>query len=82
MATNDTKKYEWYQGKSRDILQLSENVLALVQTNRQSAFDRHICNIRDKGYILTQTSAWWFNKIISKTICNTHYLSRCAFAHK
>jgi len=74
MINDYTKKYEWYQGKSRDILQLSETILALVQTNRQSAFDKHICNIPDKGYILTQTSAWWFNKIISQSICNTHYL--------
>lgn len=74
MTKNDTKKYEWYQGKSRDILQLSENVLAMVQTNRQSAFDRDICNIPNKGYILNQTATWWFNKIISQSICNTHYL--------
>ena len=74
MSTNYAGKHNWYQERSQYMLQLSENLVALVQTNRQYAFDRHICNIPGKGYILNQTSAWWFNKIISKSICNTHYI--------
>lgn len=68
-------EYSWTHGKVRDMLQLSENVLAMVQSNRQSAFDRHICDIPYKGHVLTELAAWWFKKIEAEKICRTHYLS-------
>ena len=67
--------YQWRRGKVRDMLQLSDNLLALVQSNRQSAFDRHICNIPLKGHVLTKLAAWWFQRIEAQKICKTHYLT-------
>lgn len=67
--------YKWYHGKTRDVLQLSETVMAMVQTDRQSAFDRHICDIPYKGHVLTEMAAWWFQKIEEEELCKTHYLS-------
>lgn len=61
-----------YQGKVRDVHDLGYGLLAMVQTNRQSAFDRHICEIPIKGSILTNASAWWFNK--TKHIVDNHYV--------
>jgi len=61
-----------YQGKVRDVYDLGYNLLAMVQTNRQSAFDRHICEIPGKGTVLTNVSAWWFNK--TKNIIDNHYV--------
>ena len=66
--------YQWRRGKVRDMLQLSDNLLALVQSTRQSAFDRHICDIPFKGHVLTELAAWWFQKIEEAKICKTHYL--------
>ena len=38
-------------------------MLAIVHSNRLSSFDRYICDIPNKGNILTATSSFWFNKI-------------------
>ena len=65
----------WRHGKVRDMYQINNNVLAMVQSNRQSAFDRHICDIQNKGHVLTETAAWWFNKIKENGLCDTHYLA-------
>lgn len=67
--------YKWRHGKVRDMIQLNDDVLAMVQSNRQSAFDRHICDIPSKGHILTETAAWWFKKIMDMSLCETHYLA-------
>lgn len=48
-------------GKVRDIYDLGEN-LALVTTDRQSAFDRVLAEIPFKGQVLNQASAWWFEQ--------------------
>lgn len=61
-----------YKGKVRDVYDLGYNLLAMIQTNRQSAFDRHICEIPGKGNVLTSASAWWFNK--TKSIVDNHYV--------
>ena len=67
------KKYPLvYTGKVRDVHDVGFNVLAMVHSNRQSAFDRHICSIPRKGSVLTATSAWWFNK--TRHIVPNHYL--------
>lgn len=67
--------YEWRKGKVRDMIQLNDNVMAMVQSDRQSAFDRNICDIPFKGHILTETAAWWFKKIMENNLCDTHYLT-------
>jgi Phosphoribosylaminoimidazolesuccinocarboxamide (SAICAR) synthase len=48
-------------GKVRDQYEL-ENKIALITTDRQSAFDRVLASIPFKGQVLNLTSAWWFEK--------------------
>lgn len=48
-------------GKVRNVYDIGNNLLSIECTNRQSAFDRFICNIPYKGYILTDVSTKWFN---------------------
>ena len=67
--------YKWRHGKVRDMIQLNDDVLAMIQSDRQSAFDRHICDIPFKGHVLTETAAWWFKKIMDMKLCETHYLA-------
>ena len=56
-------------GKVRDIYEIGQylghdlgNYLAILTTDRQSAFDRYICDIKDKGLVLSNCSAWWFRQ--------------------
>ncbi|GMH36473.1 hypothetical protein BSKO_04341 [Bryopsis sp. KO-2023] len=49
------------QGKVRDTYDLGDK-LAIVTTDRQSAFDRILASIPFKGQVLNQVSSWWFNK--------------------
>lgn len=57
----DLKKIS--QGKVRDIYDLGQHLL-IVATDRISAFDVVLPNaIPYKGYVLTQISRFWFNKI-------------------
>lgn len=62
------------RGKVRDLYTINENILALVHSDRQSAFDKHICNIPGKGQLLTSISARWFKILREKDITN-HYLN-------
>ena len=48
-------------GKVRDQYDLGDK-LALITTDRQSAFDRILASIPFKGQVLNLTSAWWFEK--------------------
>ncbi len=66
----DEKKF--YQGKVRDIYNIHKKLMVMVISNRQSAFNRHICNIKGKGKILTNVSAWWFRQ--TKHIIDNHYI--------
>jgi phosphoribosylaminoimidazole-succinocarboxamide synthase len=51
------------RGKVRDVYDLGHELL-LVSTDRTSAFDWVLPNgIPDKGRVLTQTSAFWFNRL-------------------
>jgi phosphoribosylaminoimidazole-succinocarboxamide synthase len=53
-----------YSGKVREIYQTDTGVLFLVATDRISAFDFVLDTpIPDKGKILTQLSAWWFDRL-------------------
>ena len=47
--------------KVRDQYDLGDKI-ALITTDRQSAFDRVLASIPFKGQVLTQTSAWWFTQ--------------------
>ena len=52
-----------YQGKVRDTYDLGDRLL-IVATDRVSAFDVVMSRgIPDKGAVLTQLSAFWFEKI-------------------
>jgi len=61
-----------YKGKVRDVYNIMGNKLAIVTTNRQSAFDKYLCDIPGKGTILTNISAWWFKK--TRHIIDNHYI--------
>lgn len=53
-----------YSGKVRELYQTAGGVLLLVATDRISAFDYVLDTpIPDKGKILTQLSAWWFERL-------------------
>ncbi len=54
-------KGEKYTGKVRDRYDLGDK-LALITTDRQSAFDRVLAAIPFKGQVLNMTSAWWFEQ--------------------
>jgi len=48
-------------GKVRDQYDLGDKI-ALITTDRQSAFDRVLASIPFKGQVLNLTSAWWFEQ--------------------
>ena len=53
-----------YSGKVRELYRTDDGVLLLVATDRISAFDYVLDTpIPDKGKILTQLSAWWFERL-------------------
>jgi phosphoribosylaminoimidazole-succinocarboxamide synthase len=63
--TNFPKLTKVSQGKVRDIYDLGEHLL-IVTTDRISAFDVVLPNaIPYKGYVLTQISKFWFQKMSS-----------------
>ena len=59
-------------GKVRDQYDLKE-LLALITTDRQSAFDRVLAAIPFKGQVLNLTSAWWFDQ--TKHIIDNHVVN-------
>ena len=59
-------------GKVRDQYDLGKN-LALITTDRQSAFDRVLAAIPFKGQVLNLASAWWFEE--TKHIIDNHVVS-------
>lgn len=63
-----------HRGKVRDVYQFSENELLFVATDRISAFDCIMPTpIPDKGKILTQISAFWFEML--KDITKNHLIT-------
>ncbi|MAE10278.1 MAG: phosphoribosylaminoimidazolesuccinocarboxamide synthase, partial [Candidatus Marinimicrobia bacterium] len=58
-------------GKVRDQYDLGDKI-ALITTDRQSAFDRVLASIPFKGQVLNQTSAWWFEQ--TKNIIQNHVI--------
>ena len=62
-----------YIGKVRRIYDAGNNLISIEASDKQSAFDRHICTIPNKGEILTKLSEFWFK--LTKHIINNHYIS-------
>jgi phosphoribosylaminoimidazole-succinocarboxamide synthase len=61
-----------YRGKVRDTYDLGERLL-IVATDRISAFDVVLpTGIPDKGKILSQLSAWWFER--TKDVVPNHFI--------
>jgi phosphoribosylaminoimidazole-succinocarboxamide synthase len=50
------------RGKVRDVVDLGDR-LALVATDRLSAFDRVLGTVPYRGQVLNQLAAWWFERI-------------------
>lgn len=71
-------------GKVRDQYDLGDT-MALITTDRQSAFDRVLASIPFKGQVLNLTSAWWFeqtkdiipNQVISVPDPNVTLAKKC-----
>lgn len=63
---------EKFVDKVRDRYDLGDR-LALITTDRQSAFDRVLAAIPFKGQVLNMTSAWWFEQ--TSHIVPNHVLS-------
>ena len=57
------------RGKVRDVVDLGDR-LALVATDRLSAFDRVLGTVPYRGQVLNQLSAWWFERIAD--LARTH----------
>jgi phosphoribosylaminoimidazole-succinocarboxamide synthase len=63
-----------HRGKVRETYAVGDERLLLVATDRLSAFDVVFEQpIPDKGRVLTQLSAWWFDRLAS--LGPTHFLS-------
>ena len=62
-----------YVGKVRKVTDVGYNMLLMTASNRLSAFDRHMCDIVNKGYILNYISKWWFQ--------NTEHIIKNHFIH-
>ena len=63
-----------YSGKVRNIYEHEDtNKLNIETTDRLSSFDKHICNLENKGKILTLICVFMFNK--TKHIISNHYIS-------
>lgn len=62
-----------YKGKVRDVVSSSRRV-ALVASDRISAFDRVLSTVPFKGEILTRLSAWWFKQ--TADIIGNHLLGQ------
>lgn len=62
--TDFTGLGEKYVGKVRDVyIQSEHDRRLLIATDRQSAFDIQWTTIPLKGQVLSQISAWWFDRI-------------------
>lgn len=72
------------EGKVRDVYDLGKTV-ALITTDRLSAFDRFLTLIPYKGQVLNEISAWWFlqtkdivpNHLIAKPHPNAVIVKKC-----
>ncbi len=61
------------RGKVREVYELGDDLL-IIATDRISAFDVVMANgIPDKGRVLNQMSAYWFERL--HTICPSHFIN-------
>ena len=83
LLTTEVATYPKRSGKVRDIYNLSDRLL-IVATDRISAYDVVMPNgIPDKGRVLTQISAFWFDKLADLTahhLLSTSLQAPCATA--
>lgn len=49
------------EGKVRDIFKIRDGKLAIVSTDRLSAFDKVLTHIPYRGQLLNEISEWWFD---------------------
>lgn len=64
----------WRRGKVRDVYEVDTDRLLLVASDRVSAFDVVMTEaVPDKGRVLTQLSAFWFQRLSSVT--DSHFLT-------
>ena len=61
------------RGKVRDRIEVDDNTIALVTTDRQSGFDRQLALVPFKGAVLNLTSAFWFQE--TKHIIKNHIVA-------
>jgi phosphoribosylaminoimidazole-succinocarboxamide synthase len=57
------KKTGHYSGKVREVTDLGNGTLEMLQSDRLSAFDRYICDVPYKGVLLTDISDFWFTDL-------------------
>ncbi|HAP44782.1 MAG: hypothetical protein A2087_02650 [Spirochaetes bacterium GWD1_61_31] len=67
---------ELYRGKVRDVVS-SGDLVALVASDRLSAFDRVLTTVPFKGEVLTRVSSWWFER--TADIIPNHLLAAADF---
>jgi phosphoribosylaminoimidazole-succinocarboxamide synthase len=60
-----------YIGKVRKVSDIGYGRLLLSASDRLSSFDKHICDIKGKGYVLNKMSEWWFKN--TTHIIDNHY---------
>ena len=63
---------EKYEGKVRDVYDAGNGELVVIAKDRISAFDRVLGTIQDKGQLLNQLSAFWFEE--TKRIIPNHLI--------
>jgi len=71
--TGDNIGLEAKRGKVRDRIEVDDNTIALVTTDRQSGFDRQLALVPFKGAVLNLTSAFWFQQ--TKDIIKNHVVA-------
>ncbi len=69
----------WRRGKVREVYAVGDDRLLIVASDRVSAFDVVLSEaVPDKGAVLTQLSAYWFDRLAAVT--RSHYLTADADA--
>ncbi|MFI4881667.1 MAG: phosphoribosylaminoimidazolesuccinocarboxamide synthase [Phycisphaerales bacterium JB064] len=65
-----------HRGKVREVYDLGDGRVAIIATDRLSAFDVVLPTpISGKGRVLTALSAWWFRWLEGKGLGPTHFIS-------
>ena len=63
-------------GKVRILEKISDNKILIKTTDRQSAFNKYICDIPNKGKLQTKLTNFWFDK--TKHIIENHFQDESA----